>query len=235
MRLTQKELDRLTVFTLAELARRRKARGRKLNVPESLAIICDEIFERAWDGAPLAEVIEAARSVLTRDDVMEGVPQLLRHLEVEALFPSGTTLVAVDFPLGRPSAEEAADAPGSTIPAPEPITLNAGRAALEVEVENTSQYPVEISSHYHFFEVNRCLRFDRRATLGMRLDIPAGSAVRWDAGERRRVSLVPLAGERIAWGFNSLVSGSTDPARRDELVRTAEERGFGHAGGSSAD
>ena len=235
MRLTPKELDRLTVFTLAELARRRRARGRRLNLPEAMAIICDEIFEQAWDGRPLAEVIEAARSVLTRADVMEGVPEVLRRIEVDALFPSGTALVVVDHPIGPPEAERSAQAPGAVLVGEEPITINAGRLGIEIAVENTSEYPVEVSSHYHFFEANRCLRFDRRAALGMRLDIPAGSGVIWEAGERKRVSLIPFGGGRIAWGFNGLVNGRIDEAEATALTRGAVDRGFAHEEAADGD
>ena len=214
MRLTPKEMDRLTIFTLSELARRRRGRGRRLNAPEAIALICDEILERAWDGAPLSEVVQHARSVLTRDDVMDGVPEIVRHIQVDALFPSGTALVAVDDPIGPPSPEAAAAAPGAIRPAGEPVVVNAGRPIVEVDVENTGDSPVYVSSHYHFFEVNTSLRFDRPATLGMRLDVPAGTAVGWRPGERRRVALVPFRGERVAWSFRGLVQGPVDEHER---------------------
>ena len=99
MHLTPKEEDRLTIFTLAELARRRRARGRKLNAPEAVALICDEMLERAWDGAALEEVAAAGRSVLTRDDVMEGVAEMIHEVQVEATFPDGTKLVTVHDPI----------------------------------------------------------------------------------------------------------------------------------------
>ena len=207
MHLTPKEEDRLTLFTLAELARRRRARGRKLNAPEAIALICDEMLERAWDGASMAEVVASGRSVLTRDDVMEGVPELVRHVEVDALFPAGTSLVAVDDPIGPP-AMPGAWAPGAVaVAADGPIVINPGRPTLEVEVENTGGATVQVSSHYHFYEVNPALAFDRAATLGMRLDVPAGSAVGWAPGQRRRVTLVPLAGDRVAYGFAGAVNG----------------------------
>ncbi len=228
MRLTQKELDRLTVFTLAEFARRRKARGRRLNLPEALAIICDEIFEAAWDGLPMEQTIDAGRNALGREDVMDGVPEVLRRVEVDALFPSGTALVVVDNPLGAPDASALAGAPGAVRPGDAPVTINAGRLAVELEVENGSDYPVEVTSHYHFFEVNRALRFDRRLALGMRLDVPAGTGVHWDPHERRHVTLVPLGGDRIAWGFQGLVDGPIDAARTDDYVRHAVDAGFAH-------
>jgi urease gamma subunit len=99
MKLTPKEIDRLTVFTLAELARRRQARGLLLNHPESVAIICDEVFEEARAGRSYDEVVEAARSVLTRDDVLPGVPEMIAILQVDAMFPDGTRLVTVRSPI----------------------------------------------------------------------------------------------------------------------------------------
>lgn len=99
MRLTQKEMDRLTVFTLAELARRRQARGIKLNYPESVAIICDEVFEEARAGRSYDDVLAHAAGVLSRDDVMPGVPEMVTVLQIDAMFPDGTRLVTVRNPI----------------------------------------------------------------------------------------------------------------------------------------
>jgi urease gamma subunit len=99
MRLTPKEMDRLTVFTLAELARRRRARGLQLNHPESVALICDEVFEEARAGRPYDEVVAAGRALLTRDDVLPGVPEMVSILQVDALFPDGTRLVTLRDPI----------------------------------------------------------------------------------------------------------------------------------------
>jgi urease subunit beta len=97
--------------------------------------------------------------------------------------------------------------PGEILPADGTITLNAGRSTVDVEVENSGDRPIQVGSHFHFFEANGALRFDRDQAYGRRLDIPSGSAVRFEPGERRRVSLVALAGRRIAHGFNGLVNG----------------------------
>jgi urease subunit gamma/beta len=207
MHLTPRENERLAIFTAAELARRRRARGRRLNVTEAIAIISDEALECAWDGASLAEVIEHACSVLGPGDVMDGVREIVRHVEIDALFPSGTALVAIDDPIGAPSPEQLAAAPGAIAVPDETVILNAGRAAVELEVTNDGEETVFVSSHYHFFECNQALRFDRPAALGMRLDIAAGTAVSWEPGERRRVRLVALAGAGVAYGFRGLVQG----------------------------
>lgn len=209
MHLTPKELDRLTIFSAAELARRRLARGRRLNVPEAIAVISDEVLEAAWDGASLEEVIERGRSVLGPGDVMDGVGEIVRHLEIEALFPSGTALVAIDDPVsGLPPGAHAA-VPGAVRTPEGTIAVNPGRAAVELDVTNAGEEPVFVSSHYHFFECNAALKFDRSQALGMRLDIPAGTAVGWDAGQRRRIRLITLAGRRVAYGFRGLVQGPT--------------------------
>jgi urease subunit gamma/beta len=228
MRLTAKELNRLTIFTLAELARRRQARGRKLNAPEATAIICDEILEMAWDGLPLHEVISRAQAVLTRDDVMDGVAEIIGSIEVDALFPSGTTLVVVEDPLGPAIFASAGDAPGAIIAGAEPVPINAGREPTYIEVENISDAPIEVTSHYHFFEANRSLSFDRRAALGARLDIPAGTNVHWGPGERKRVGLIPLAGAREVWGFGGLIDGPIDAVEATAVLEEAIRRGYSH-------
>ena len=99
MRLTERERDRLLIFTAAELARKHRAKGLKLNHPEAVALICDEIMEGARAGKSLAEVRAAAYQILSADDVMPGVPQLLGKLEVEALFPDGTKLITLHRPI----------------------------------------------------------------------------------------------------------------------------------------
>ncbi len=97
--------------------------------------------------------------------------------------------------------------PGEVFPAAGEIELNAGREALEVEVANTGDRPVQVGSHYHFAETNSALAFDRAAARGRRLDIPAGTAVRFEPGQTRRVSLVPIAGARVVHGFRGEVEG----------------------------
>jgi len=105
--------------------------------------------------------------------------------------------------------------PGEVFPAAGEIELNPGRPVLSVEVANTGDRPIQIGSHYHFFETNPALRFDRAPTRGHRLDIPAGTAVRFEPGQSRTVSLVPYAGERVVYGFRGEVMGALDPAPGD--------------------
>jgi urease subunit beta len=97
--------------------------------------------------------------------------------------------------------------PGEILSAPGTLLLNADRATIEVEVENVADRPIQVGSHFHFFEVNAGLEFDREPAYGCRLDIPSGTAVRFEPGEHRQVRLIPLAGNRIVFGFNGRVNG----------------------------
>ncbi|MDQ8702719.1 urease subunit gamma [Streptomyces sp. LHD-70] len=195
MHLTPREQERLQMFTVAELARRRRARGRLLNAPEAIALICDEILEAAWDGLSLDEVIEVARRVLTTDDVRDGVAAIVSTVQVEALFPSGTSLVAVDHPIkaGGPAAQSGAEPPGAVRTGETPVEINVGRPRTTLTVRNTGDTVVYLSSHYPLHEVNRALDLDREAARGLRLDIAAGTALAFEPGEEREVVLVPAS------------------------------------------
>ena len=116
--------------------------------------------------------------------------------------------------------------PGEVLVGDAPIRANVGRRTVTVEVTNTSVWPVHVGSHFHFFEVNRRLRFDRAATFGMRLDILAGATVRWEPGETREVTLVELAGRREVHGFNGLVDGPLTDENKAAALEKARERGF---------
>jgi urease subunit gamma/beta len=118
--------------------------------------------------------------------------------------------------------------PGEILLARDPIVLNAGRATVEVEVENTSDHTIFVSSHFPFFEVNRRLVFDRTRAWGMHLDLPAGDAERWRPAESKRVRLVAFGGRGIVRGFNGLSEGPATPERLAEAVARAEQRGYGH-------
>ena len=111
--------------------------------------------------------------------------------------------------------------------ADEPIEINAGRPTRTVSVWNTGDRAIQVGSHFHFFEVNRALRFDREAAFGMRLDVPAGTAVRFEPGDRKDVPLVAIGGTRRARGLNGLTDGSLDsPAVRDAALDAMRRRSF---------
>ena len=103
----------------------------------------------------------------------------------------------------------------------EPVIINEGRSVVTVQVKNTGDRPIQIGSHFHFFETNRALAFDRSKTLGRHLNIPAGTAVRFEPGDQKSVELVEYAGQQIAWGFNDLVNGSV---KSDRNTRLANDR-----------
>lgn len=223
MQLTPTERDRLLLFTAAELARRRRAAGLPLNVPEATAVVADTVCEAARAGARLADAVAAARSVLGPHDVLPGVVDLVPEVYVEAVFADGTRLAVVTDPFGH--AGLGAEAPGAVIPSgtephrPEP--------AVRVTVRNTACVPVSVTSHFHFFEANPRLDFDRAAAYGMRLAAPAGASTRFDPDVPVEVGLLPIGGARIAYGFAGLVDGPLDaPGAKAEALRRAAACGY---------
>jgi urease subunit gamma/beta len=213
MELLPREKDKLLLFTAALLAERRKARGLKLNYPEAVAFISAAIMEGARDGKSVAELMSEGTQLLRESDVMDGVAELISEVQVEATFPDGTKLVTVHQPIassgGRiPGEVLVADAP--------PIELNQGRELLTLEVANTGDRPIQVGSHYHFFETNAGLSFDRQAARGFRLNIPAGTAVRFEPGQTRTVELCALSGARKVYGFRGAIMGALDAPERTE-------------------
>ena len=146
MDLLPREKDKLLLFTAGLLAERRKARGLKLNYPEAVAYISAAILEGARDGRNVAELMTYGTQLLTSDDVMEGVPELISEVQVEATFPDGTKLVTVHQPI-QPSRL----VPGEVVATGADIELNAGRDTVTLDVANTGDRPVQVGSHYHFF------------------------------------------------------------------------------------
>ena len=180
MLLTPTELERLTIFVAAELARKRRAKGLSLNYPEAVAYISDEILEGAREGRSVAELIGFGSTLLTTDDVMAGVRELTPMIQVEGTFPDGTKLVTVHDPI-RPGSKVAADVhPGEVVAIDGEVEINAGRRRHNLRVKNMGDRPVQVGSHYHFFETNRELEFNREDAFGMHLDIPSGTAVRFE-------------------------------------------------------
>ena len=204
MLLTPREKDKLLVAMAAQVARNRLARGVKLNHPEAVALITDVVVEGARDGRSVAELMQAGAHVLTADQVMPGIPEMIHDIQVEATFPDGTKLVTVHHPI-RGAASD--DVPGTVTTLPGEIELNAGAPRTVVSVANTGDRPIQVGSHYHFYEVNPGLVFDREKTRGQRLDIAPGTAVRFEPGSTRDVTLVPLSGTRTVYGFRGEVMG----------------------------
>jgi urease subunit gamma/beta len=215
MHLTPREQERLLLAAAADLGRRRLARGAPIGATEAVALVCDEICELAWDGVALETVIERARSVIPAAALLPGVASLVPVLEVEALFPWGTTLVHVD----RPFPEDQNQQPPYLAAAGD-IDLAPGAPRREVVLRNTGQRDVWISSHFPLDQVNPAveIRFadeaeagtvrytdfaDRdsargdataRPPAGCRLDLPAGEALRLRPGEERTATAVMTSG-----------------------------------------
>ncbi|MGC5778499.1 urease subunit gamma [Methylobacterium sp. NFXW15] len=204
MLLTPREKDKLLIAMAAQVARNRLARGVKLNHPEAVALITDFVVEGARDGRTVAELMAAGGNVLTADQVMPGIPEMIHDIQVEATFPDGTKLVTVHHPIrGAPSQ----DVPGTVTALPGEIVFNEGAERTVIEVANVGDRPIQVGSHYHFFEANPGLVFDRAEARGKRLDIAPGTAVRFEPGSTRQVALVPLSGDRIVHGFRGDVMG----------------------------
>ena len=204
MNLTPREKDKLLIAMAAIVARRRLERGVKLNHPEAVALITDFVVEGARDGRSVAELMQAGAHVVSADQVMDGVADMIHDIQIEATFPDGTKLVTVHHPI-RGAAS--IDRPGEVITPEGEIIMNEGRATLTISVSNTGDRPIQVGSHYHFFETNPALAFDRAKARGMRLDIAAGTAVRFEPGQTREVTLVALAGRREVYGFRQDVMG----------------------------
>jgi urease subunit gamma/beta len=182
--------ERLRIFTLAELARRTLERGLRLNAPEAIALICDEMHAAARAGGSHADVLDAGRGALRPDQVIDGVDALADEIRLEVLLQEGSRLVVLRDALG--SSRDGG--PGAVVIAEEDVELAPGRTRIAVTVRNGSDRPVRVSSHYPFWRANARLEFDRDAARGYRLDVPAGGSIRWAPGETREVALVALAG-----------------------------------------
>src|SRR4051794_22593925 len=170
MRLLPREQERLLLFLAAELARKRRARGLALNQAEAAAIVADTVCEAARDGASYTEAEAAGYGALGERDVLDGVARLVPRVEVEALFADGSRLIVLHDPIARDGPPEPREV--------EPEWLE-GEA---LSVANRGDVMVGVTSHFHFFEVNRSLDFDRAAAWGMRLAVPAGTKVFFEPG-----------------------------------------------------
>ncbi|GIR43167.1 MAG: urease subunit gamma/beta [Paracoccaceae bacterium] len=207
MLLTPTEMERLTIFTAAELSRKRKAKGLKLNHPEAIAFITDEILEGAREGRSVADLISFGSTLLSTDDVLPGVSDLISMIQVEGTFPDGTKLVTVHDPIRPGKKKVGGVSPGELDCEEGEIEINAGRRSVTIKVVNTGDRPVQIGSHYHFFETNKALEFNRASAFGLRLDIPAGTAVRFEPGEAKEVVLTEFGGTQELYGLNNLTNG----------------------------
>lgn len=215
MDLTPREKDKLIIFTVALLAKQRRDRGVKLNYPESIALISFEIIEGARDGRSVADLMEYGRQILTEEEVMPGITSMIPDIQVEATFPDGTKLVTVHNPIqpvkeSKSSNQNLDDVliPGELlIDITDEIELNVGRNRIRLLIANHGDRPIQVGSHYHFFETNAALSFDREKSRGFRLNIPSGTAIRFEPGQEREVELVEYDGKKVIYGFNAQING----------------------------
>ena len=230
------------------LSQKRLARGVRLNYPESIALIATQLLEFIRDGKSVAELMDLGRQFLGRRQVQDGVPGMIAEVQVEGTFPDGTNLVTVHHPVVEEdgnlelalygsfldipdlevfgSVDDDAEQPGACEAAEGELELNEGRESVSLEVSTLGDRPVQVGSHYHFVETNKGLSFDRAAAYGMRLDIPAGTAVRFEPGDTKTVDLVAIGGNRVIRGGNNLADGAVSDEGRDETLKQIADRGF---------
>jgi urease subunit gamma/beta len=221
MHLTPHELDKLVLHQAGFLAQKRLARGLRLNYPEAVALISTQVLEFIRDGRSVAQLMDLGRQLLGRSEVMDKVPEMIAEVQVEGTFPDGSKLVTVHHPIASENGNLELALYGSFLPVPArskvvswpdaheagevfvadgEIAINEDREALRVNVTNRGDRPIQVGSHYHFAQTNRALDFDRELARGRRLDIPAGTAVRFEPGEIKTVALVEIAGEKVVRG-----------------------------------
>ena len=220
MELTPSELDRLLIFNVAQLAQARRERGVKLNKPEAVALISHAVIEAARDGASHSVALQAGQNAVKDSELLPGVGPLLSGIAVEAVFSDGRRLVVVDFE----SADE--DVPGK-VTRLESIALKEKLDSISLIVMNESDIQISVTTHMHFFEANPKLRFDRVASYGRHLQIPAGEHVDFPPGVEVSVNLIPISGNRILIGFAGLVDGPLDaPGAKENAISKARSLGY---------
>ncbi|HTB72496.1 MAG TPA: urease subunit gamma [Polyangiaceae bacterium] len=215
MHLAPRDLEKLVLHGAGVVAQKRLARGLRLNYPEAVALIATQILELIREGRAVADLMDAGRRLLGRVHVMDGVAEMIVEVQVEGTFPDGTKLVTVHRPIALdrvdlalalhgsflpvpadalfPDVASASPTPGEVLVAPGSIAINVGRDVVEVVVKSVGDRPIQVGSHYPFAETNAALVFDRARAQGRRLDIPAGTAVRFEPGDEKTVRLVATA------------------------------------------
>lgn len=227
------------IYVAADVAGRRRERGVRLNYPEAVAMLTAHVLEGARDGKTVREVMSSGRGLLARQDVMDGVPEMIETVQVEATFPDGTKLVTIRDPIpargdiARPGHIAHPKATREHPKAGDPIEVNADLQGevKRVHVRNVGDRAVQVGSHYHFFEVNPYLEIReqpdwdpptdpppddddlkdaRDFVRGMRLNIPAGTSRRFEPHCAVEVDLVPIKGNRNVWGLRGMVKDNLD-------------------------
>ncbi|RYR35419.1 hypothetical protein Ahy_A10g050566 isoform B [Arachis hypogaea] len=251
MKLSPREIEKLELHNAGFLAQKRLARGLRLNYTEAIALIATQILEFVRDGEKtVAELMCIGRELLGRRQVLPSVPHLLDAVQVEATFRDGTKLITVHDPVACengnlekalfgsflpvpsldkfPDNEEDDRIPGEIICRGGSLVLNPGRKAVLLKVVNKGDRPIQVGSHYHFIEVNPYLTFDRKKAYGMRLNIAAGTATRFEPGECKSVVLVSIGGNQIIRGGNNIADGPVTVSNCVAAMEAVKTRQFGH-------
>lgn len=214
MHLAPRDIDKLLLHGAGFLAQKRLARGLRLNYPEAVALLATQLLELIRDGKSVADLMDVGRRILGHRQVLPGVAAMIHEVQVEGTFEDGTKLVTVHDPIVLADGDLALALHGSFLPVPDPVVfasaaqaspahepgaleiaagevaLYAGRALTTIEVTSRGDRPIQVGSHYPFAETNAALEFDRAAAQGKHLAVPAGTAVRFEPGETRTVTLV---------------------------------------------
>uniref|UniRef100_A0A7S2P7F8 urease n=1 Tax=Skeletonema marinoi TaxID=267567 RepID=A0A7S2P7F8_9STRA len=291
LHLTPRERDHLLLHNAGRLAQYRLARGLKLNVPEAKALIAMQMMEMVRNGkaattndstdqsvlitreGTVSDLMAVGTQLLGRNQVLPGVPSMVREVQVEATFPDGTKLLTVHDPIGMADGNLELALEGSFLPVPNvsvfgaadhdgvvveeggeeveervpgqvmvsptlpPIEINSssesnsleGPHLIELAVTNTGDRPIQVGSHYPFLETNAALVFDRKLSLGRRLNVPSGASVRFEPGEQKTVTLVNIGGGRNVDCGNQLTGGKVEDVDWTEVEGRMEKKGgFGH-------
>lgn len=249
MHLTPREIEKLMLHNAGFLAQKRLARGLRLNYPEAVALIATQVLEFVREGKSVSELMDMGTQFLGLRQVMPGVAEMIHEVQVEGTFPDGTKLVTTHHPVAAEDGNLDLALHGSFLPVPDisvfgddaeeelpgaydildgEIELNAGRETVELDVTNLGDRPVQVGSHYHFIETNPALKFDRQAAYGKRLDIPAGTAVRFEPGDTKTVTLVEIAGNQVIRGGNNLADGQVSEEGKIAAMANVESGNYGN-------
>ncbi|KAF8415115.1 putative urease [Tirmania nivea] len=255
MHLVPREIDKLVISQAGFLAQRRLARGVRLNQTEATALIANVLQELIRDGThSVSELMCIGKQLLGRRHVYPGVVGALQELQVEGTFPDGTYLVTVQCPISTEDGDLNKALYGSFLPLPSqdlfPLhdegvwaperqpgavvavkgrcTLNPGRKCKQLKVTNKGDRPIQVGSHYHLIETNPFLEFDRSEAYGYRLNIIAGTAVRFEPGESKTVNIVEIGGKKCISGGNYIATGKLKSSCPDDVLKKLSDCQFAH-------
>lgn len=255
MHLVPREIDKLLISQVGFLAQRRLARGIRLNQTEATALIANVLQELIRDGThSVSALMDIGKQLLGRRHVNPSVVGSLQELQVEGTFPDGTYLVTIHYPICTEDGDLNKALYGSFLPVPSqdlfPLhdegvwaaerqpgavvavkgrcTLNPGRKYKQLKVTNKGDRPIQVGSHYHFIETNPLLEFDRSEAYGYRLNIIAGTAVRFEPGDSKTVNIVEIGGKKCISGGNYMATGKLKASCPDSVLTKLSDYGFAH-------